>query len=300
MTECERIIKQDILPESFFEEEVRCGSLVTKERKKIWAVLLDLLIKFDGVCKKYGLTYYLTDGTLLGAVRHKGFIPWDDDIDVSMPRDDYEKLQTLGYEFSDPYFLQTPYTDKNYFYSFIKIRNSNTTGLSKAFQYQGFNDGLFLDVLPIDEVEPKQGELVYKRIKQLTVGNSAYMKLSNPNYSKEELVEIGKIANVNPLQSYNEIQRLASMFNGSRQNYVSHWVTTMDPFQKKVWFSEDFDNTIEWEFEGLGFPIPCGFHRYLSLYFGEYMQLPPVELRGNRHKNAIFDPDRPYTEYHVV
>lgn len=297
MTECERIIKQGVLPESFFEEEVRCGFSVTKERKKIWAVLLDLLIKFDRVCKKHGLTYYLTDGTLLGAVRHKGFIPWDDDIDVSMPRDDYEKLQKFGCEFLTPYFLQTPYTDKNYFYSFIKIRNSNTTGLSKAFHYQGFNDGLFLDVFPIDEVDPKQGEFVYEKIKRLTVGNSAFMKLSNPNYSDEEQVEIGKIANVNPLQSYNEIQRLASMFNGSHQNYVSHWVTTMDPFHKKIWFSEDFSHTIEWEFEGLGFPIPCGFHRYLSLYFGEYMKLPPVEQRGKHHNNAIFDPDHPYTEY---
>jgi lipopolysaccharide cholinephosphotransferase len=297
MTECERIIKQGILPESFFEEEVRCDFLVTQERKKIWAVLLDLLMKFDFVCKKHGLTYYLTDGTLLGAIRHKGFIPWDDDIDVSMPREDYEKLQTLGYEFTHPYFLQTPYTDSGYYYSFVKLRNSNTTGLSKAFMYQGFNDGLFLDVLPLDEVDIEQGEAVYNKLRELVISNSAYMKLSNPNYSESEMEKIKQLASDNPLKTYNEITKLTTMFNGSGSRYISHWVTTMDPFQKKVWFSEDFDNTIEWKFEGLGFPIPCGFHRYLSLYFGEYMQLPPFELRGNRHNNAIFDPDCPYTEY---
>ncbi len=93
MTECERIIEQGILPKSFFEQEERCDFLVTEKRKKIWAVLLDLLIKFDFVCKKYSLTYFLADGTLLGAARHQGFIPWDDDIDVSMPREDYEKFQ---------------------------------------------------------------------------------------------------------------------------------------------------------------------------------------------------------------
>ena len=202
MTECERIIEQGILPESFFEEELKCGFLISKERKKIWAVLLDLLIKFDSVCKEHHLTYCFTDGSLLGAVRHKGFIPWDDDLDVSMPRADYEKLQTLGGEFGDPYFLQTPYTDKGYFYSFVKIRNKNTTGLSKAFMYQGFNDGLFLDVFPLDEVDSEQGEMVYNKLRELVISNSAYMKLSNPNYSESEMEKIKQLASDNPLKTY--------------------------------------------------------------------------------------------------
>ena len=159
MTECERIIKQGVLPESFFDEELKCGFLISKERKKIWAVLLDLLIKFDSVCKKHNLSYCFTDGSLLGAVRHKGFIPWDDDLDVSMPRADYEKLQSLDYEFDNPYFLQTPYTDKGCFYSFVKIRNKNTTGLSKAFMYQGFNDGLFLDVFKSQLYDFRSGKV---------------------------------------------------------------------------------------------------------------------------------------------
>lgn len=86
MTECERIIKEGILPESFFEPETICDFYVDETRKKIWAVLLDLLIKFDKVCKKHGLKYYLAYGSLIGAVRHQGFIPWDDDIDICMNR----------------------------------------------------------------------------------------------------------------------------------------------------------------------------------------------------------------------
>jgi len=299
MTECERIIQQGILPKSFFEEEVRCGFLVTEKRKKIWAVLLDLLLKFDEVCKKYGLKYYLTDGTLLGAVRHKGFIPWDDDIDVSMPRDDYERLQTLASEFSFPYFLQTPYTDKNYFYSFVKIRNSNTTGLSKAFRYQGFNDGLVLDVFPLDEVNPEQGETIYERIRQLAVGNSAYMKLSNPNYSEEEMAEIRKIANKNPLQAYDEIHRLATMFNGSNQTYISHWVTTIEPYNRRLWPKCLFADILNFVFEGFAFPGPIGYDEYLKICYGDYMRFPPVEKRGVQHDNAIFDPDKPYSFYYL-
>ena len=297
MTECERIIKEGILPESFFEEEVRCGFMVTKERKKIWGILLDLLMQLDSVCKKHGLTYYLTDGTLLGAIRHKGFIPWDDDIDVSLPREDYERLQTLGDEFRNPYFLQTPYSDSGYYYSFIKLRNSNTTGLSKAFRYQGFNGGLFLDIFPIDVVSIEEGKNVYERIRELCLGNSAYMKLSNPNYSKIDLDELREKASKDPLQACEEINRLSTQYNGSQGNWVSHWVSTMDRFEKKLWRREDFETVVYWSFEGKMFPVPTGYDRYLKTYFGDYSKLPPIEERGGRHNDVIFDPDRPYAYY---
>lgn len=96
MTECERIIKEGILPASFFEEETICDFLVTKERKKIWAVLLDMLIQVDRICRKHNLKYFMAFGSLLGVVRHNGFIPWDDDIDICMPRDDYEKFIVIA------------------------------------------------------------------------------------------------------------------------------------------------------------------------------------------------------------
>lgn len=81
---------------AFFREEVRSGFLVTEKRKKVWAIELEILDLFDKVCRKYGLKWYAYYGTLLGAVRHQGFIPWDDDIDVVMFRDDYEKLKLVA------------------------------------------------------------------------------------------------------------------------------------------------------------------------------------------------------------
>ena len=85
MTECERIINDGILPESFFKEESLCDFPVTKERKKIWAVNVDLLCRFDSVCRKHHLRYSVAFGSLLGIVRHHGFIPWDDDIIIRLP-----------------------------------------------------------------------------------------------------------------------------------------------------------------------------------------------------------------------
>ena len=80
------------LPEHFLEKEVRCGYSVTEKAKKIWAVELDLLAEFDRVCRKHDINYQIFAGTLLGAVRHEGFSPWDDDVDVCLLRGDYEKL----------------------------------------------------------------------------------------------------------------------------------------------------------------------------------------------------------------
>ena len=108
MTECERIIKDGIVPKDYYKSEVIDDFLVTSDRKKLFAVLLDILVKIDTVCKKHNIRYYIYGGTLIGALRHKGFIPWDDDLDIVMFREDYEKLVSVSYEFTDPYFFQTP------------------------------------------------------------------------------------------------------------------------------------------------------------------------------------------------
>ena len=93
MTEIERIIKKGTIKEDFLKEEVRNDFLVTTDRKKLWAVILDLYLKFVTVCEKYGLRFWAEGGTLLGAVRHKGFIPWDDDVDIMMPLPDLLKFK---------------------------------------------------------------------------------------------------------------------------------------------------------------------------------------------------------------
>ena len=84
------------IPEDFWREEERCGYRVTAEMKAVWAVEMTLLERFDAVCRQHGLTYFAGGGTLLGAVRHGGFIPWDDDVDLFMPRRDYERLLAVG------------------------------------------------------------------------------------------------------------------------------------------------------------------------------------------------------------
>ena len=142
-------------PEDFFREEIRDGYKVSEKMKKVWAVELDLLNKLLEVCQKYELKCFADAGTLLGAVRHKGFIPWDDDIDVVMFREDYEKLRAVAQEeFKEPYFFQCAYSDDNYIRGHAQLRNSDTT----AFLYREVrrkverNYGIFIDIFILDGV----------------------------------------------------------------------------------------------------------------------------------------------------
>ncbi len=297
MTECERIIQQGILPKSFFEEEVRCDFKVDLNRKKIWAIELDLLLKFDSVCRKYNLTYYLFWGSLLGAVRHKGFVPWDDDTDVVMPRQDYEKMLTLRDEFSDQYFLQTPYTDKGFFYAHAKLRNSNTTAWDRPFAYQGTNFGIFLDILPLDKVVSDDYESIFSRINKLILDNSTYMKLSNPNPAEKDLERIKNYDGKDPYDRYEEITSLSKKHMGANTEKVSVLACTTYGYERDCFTSSDFGEPVYVSFEGLKMPIPSKYEEVLKISYGDWKKMPPLDKRGGWHGNLLFEPDVPYKEY---
>lgn len=191
MTECDRLIAEGIFDKSFFKEEIKDGFLVDTTRKKVWAIEIDLLLQLDRVCKKYGLKYYLMFGSLLGAVRHKGFIPWDDDLDVCMPRKDYEKLLKVApSEFKEPYFFQIPETDPGYYYTFAKIRNSNTSAFLELFKNQRFNMGLLVDVFPMDVCDINDVAENYSTIQKLTMENTTYMRMSNHHLSDRDKLRV--------------------------------------------------------------------------------------------------------------
>lgn len=297
MTECERLIANGTFTRDFFKPEVRCDFLVTEERKKIWAIELDLLLQFDCVCKKYGLRYFLLVGSILGAIRHKGVIPWDDDIDVGMLRSDYDKFLALAHEFSAPYFLQIPGKDDGYFYAFVKIRNSQTTGLSVNFRYQPFNHGICLDVFPLDEWAVPGGEATYKKINELCYSQSTYMRMSNPNLSEQDKVRVSKYSGRDPVSVNSEIDRLAHSYSNCGTGYLAQDTCGVYGFQRNTYPAEEFAADVLWDFEGFKFPIPVGYDSILRTLYGDYMQFPPVEQRGIWHDGTIMNPDVPYKRF---
>jgi len=297
MTECERLIANGTFSAEFFKEETRCGFLVTTERKKIWAIELDLLKKFDSVCQRHGLCYFAFVGTLLGAIRHDGFIPWDDDIDLAMPRDDYEKMLALGKEFEYPYFLQTPWSDKDYYYSFAKLRNSLTSFVSKNFLYADFNQGIHLDFHPIDIWHPDEnGEEVYAKISQLAYDNSTYMRMKNPYLNDEDKQRIKNYKGIDPLLACEKMRALGMTWHGQKSQYVCRNTMVVYGYRRNLFLAEDFDGTLNWNFEGATIPVPVGYDRILRTIYGDYMKLPPMEKRGTWHQGSIVSPDIPWQQ----
>lgn len=297
MTEIERIISKGILTKDFLKEETRCDFFVDEKRKKIWAVELDLLIEFDKVCRKNNLKYFVMGGSLIGIIRHKGYIPWDDDIDVAMLRADYEKLMEIGKDaFNNPYFLQNPDTDEGYYFSYAKLRNSNTSAVSYPFRYEKFNQGIAIDIFPLDNCVMKDLEKRFNKINDLIMENSANMRRSNPSPTLEEKARIEKYAHRNPREVYNEMLAIATKYNNIDTDIVNTAVLTAYPYDKLVYKKSWFDDIIYKECEGIPVAIPKMYDEVLKVQYGDYMQLPPVESRGQWHNTAIFDPDIPYKE----
>lgn len=295
MTETERIIQNGILPASFLEPEIRNDFVVTKDRKKLWAVELDLLLKFDDVCKRHGLKYFLNSGSLLGAIRHKGFIPWDDDIDVEMPRDDYEKLLSLSGEFEKPYFLQTPDTDKNSGYSFAKLHNTRTTMASERFVFQKMCFGIFIDIFPYDNWIPSD-TTSYDVIKYLAYENSTFMRMSNPNLDVNDQLRVKEWSGIEPAVAYDCINKIAQKYRNIETDTILVAVCALAKYEKKLKYKEDYKEAVMVDFEGFKFPVPIGYDRILTNLYGDYMEFPPVEKRGAWHKDVIIDVDVPYEE----
>lgn len=299
MTECERIIEQGILPEAFFNEEEQCGFLVTEKRKKIWAIELDIYLELAKVCKKHNLTFWGDGGTLLGAIRHNGFIPWDDDMDIIMPREDYNKLLKIGpQEFNHPYFLQTPYSDPGFVFSYTKLRNSNTSCISKWFAKGGFNQGIHIDIFPLDYINLDKFEEEKAIITECIMKNSSYMRRNSVDILEGKRLEnYKKYQTDDPIREYETMQRIASNPDYKGSEYVANCIVTALKSSAQIWKASWFDKTITHKFETIEIPMPYKIDERLKTQYGNYMEFPPIEQRGNWHSDIIWDPDRSYTEY---
>ncbi len=297
MTECERIIKEGILPERFFKPETICDFYVDESRKKLWAIQIDLYLEFERVCKEHNLRYYAIGGTLLGAVRHKGFIPWDDDIDICMPRKDYDILCNQLYsEFKSPYFLQTPKTSPGYYISFAKFRNSNTTSISLPFKNAMFNQGVAIDIFPLDYSIPEEADEYSERINESIMKCSSYMKRGSEAYlNTRQLENYKKYQTDDPLSEFEKLTKLATRIEKS--DYLAVAVCTVYPAKRLVWPADCFESTVMMDYENIKMSVPAGWDQVLKIGFGNYMEFPPVDKRGCWHTGYFLDLDKSYLEY---
>ena len=298
------------LPEGFLNEEERWGYVISSEMKEVWAVELDLFAEFDRVCKKHDIKYIASGGTMLGAVRHKGFIPWDDDMDLMMTRDEYNKLCEVGpNEFKHPYFFQTSKTDSGYMRAYAKLRNSDTAAILYSHRNRGFkfNQGIFIDIFPLDNI-PSSHMIQYIQLQKIKYYTKKIVWASyyNNHYNIEKPSNLYfLIQKFDPLISrispsfmdidYNSMKLDKICENCNKKKAIFASLLTFQPDKRihdiKI---SDLKNTIETDFEFLKMPIPQNYNDHLSRKYGDYM----VPLcTGGYHGEIHFNTNKSYKEY---
>lgn len=270
---------------------------ITKKRKEIWKTELELLAELIRVCDKYNLKYFLIGGSLIGAIRHKGFIPWDDDIDVGLLREDYNKLlKVADKEFKTPFFFQTPYNDMIY-RGHAQIRNINTTAILKdELDYYTYNQGIFIDVFPFDEY-PKTEKLKQrqqKKCKFLVRLMLNYIKGINNKKNWQNLLINPFVKIIGYKRIYKYYENVCSKYNGRGSGIVKNLSLRYENEKNKIKIEELQEFIDNYPFENLKIKIPKEYDKILKRSFGDYM----VEKRENSyHGQVYFCTDIPYDEF---
>ena len=264
-----------------------------KNLRKLQLKELDILKYFDSFCSKNKLKYFLFSGTLLGAVRHKGFIPWDDDVDITMSGSEYLKLAELfEKDKDDKYFFQSLETEKSYYLLWNKIRLNNTIFVEKGWEENDTHQGIFIDIFPLLEYpdNEKDKKIIARKIKisRLLIENN----LKNNNYYKS-YGKSGKILSkmfklipkfIRNKIAINNIKYLCNYKSNSGYYFVTD--TGMDMKYKK----EYFDKMVKLPFEDYEFLCPKDYHEVLEITYGDYMTLPKEEeRRGHGESYLCFD-----------
>ena len=243
-----------------------------------------ILLEFQQICEALGLRFYLTAGTLLGAVRHKGFIPWDDDIDVVMPREDYEKLARLAHRLlSKSYLYQSGETDPHYPFYFAKIRRLGTHVAEPVLRGVPMEQGFYIDIFPLDPCPEADrfAAFFFKGMELLTC--ALFSRISTHfvcGYQKKYMRLLWEILRKLPNQlllSIREGLRKAAGRAASGKRLCT--VGGAHGYPRETFQAEWFEESVQLEFEGYSFPAPAGWDALLRNMYGDYMILPPEEER---------------------
>ncbi len=268
--------------------------MTEKTLKRLQSEELKILKEVDRICKKSGIKYFLTGGTLLGAVRHKGFIPWDDDLDIAMMRQEYDRFSCIAEtELGDQYVWQTMENDSEYPGPYGKVRIKGTVCLESSAK-KIKNNGIYMDVFAVDDGYDSEIKHTILKHRLTHLGRMLFVKSGFKLWIKD-----GK---------YNIVKKLAFTPYILAANFMSHEtiVRKYNYLRKKAkagdWVYEQEGNNAahrykkawieplkQMKFEDGVFPVPNCIHRYLKTAYGDYMVLPPENKRYNRHGFSYLD-----------
>ena len=277
--------------------------------KEIWAVELDLYQELKRVCEKYGITIYADGGTLIGAIRHGGFIPWDDDIDLSISRKDYVKLCSIAStEFKEPYFFQIEETDPGSVRGHAQLRNTDTCAIISSERLTGytFNQGIFIDIFPIDVVSNER-ELRRKQIfkidkyrkRSVSYSKLFYGKHPGTGYRRGVYIFLQKVIKTLHIgynnKYYYRMEEEKKKYLDDDSEYVANLYKLIgnNP-EKLVWKKQWFDSSVKTPFEFTSINVPIGYEEYLVSTYGNWKEF---VIGDSTHGNIVFDTSKSYKDY---
>ena len=265
--------------------------------KELQKVELEILLEVDRVCKKHNIKYFLVSGTLLGAIRHKGFIPWDDDIDICMPVSDYRRFCKIAQEeIGENYFLQNYNTDYTNIW-FAKIRKNGTTAIEAGHEARLNHQGVWVDIFPLIGVKKEEKWL---RLVTKQANFAKWLLGKKLGLMEEEKLPVYKMLHrLLPLKVFRLFCKLIYKvtFKPSQRFDYCYYLWGSKNITARF-ISDLFDELCEVEFEGHMFPAPKRWDEYLTKVYGDYMTPPPPEKRtGGCHTISIVDLDNDYSKH---
>lgn len=265
--------------------------------EKLQSTEVEILDEIVRICEEYDLKYYLIGGTLLGAVRHKGFIPWDDDLDIVMPREDFDKFCELcKNELSDDYYLHTINSDERYWLIHAKVRKNNTIFDEKPIStLNDMHKGIYVDIFPLDDAKCIMSKKQKIRTISIKKISSLIYRKRRLNLKFRALVKVASFFLPFSIKRLTKWQhKLMTKSNGKGYeyyiNYGSNYKTEKQTMLKSV-----YEPSCKLEFAGKLYNAPGKYEYFLERIYGfDYMQLPPEEKRVTHNPVRIsFDINEP-------
>lgn len=265
------------------------------------SVQIDILINFIKVCEEHSLQYFLIGGSCLGAVRHGGYIPWDDDIDVGMPREDYNRFAEIANQKLPRHlFFQTSKTDPEYPNIFGKIRNSETTFIETSSRNLKINHGVYIDVFPLDGISDN---ILWRKmiLFKIRIYNSCIIQcfdkslFSGLNPLKVQMYKILWKLNPDIKNIIDKREKLACKYSYASSKYIANHGGAWG--NREVMPKNIFGKGKKVCYEGINALIPEKYDEYLTRLYGDYMSPPPPEKRVGHHYYDVADMNKSYVEY---
>ena len=254
------------------------------ELRRLQMTELDILRKVDEICHNNGIKYYMVGGTLLGAIRHKGFIPWDDDLDIAMPRKDYNRFIKLCISgaLGEEYYLHHTVTDKEYWAPFAKVKKNGTVFAEPALSNIECHKGIFIDIFPLDYSKKNHGlgyHIKAKMIKKLSyIIIRRRVKSSQESIVNRFLLLISKLFKIRTLANLRDFLCSRTKQGDYFVNYGSNYKYTKQTMKKEI-----YGSGVKVQFEDMLANAPSEYGKYLSKLFGKWKNLPPENERRNHN-----------------